>query len=215
MLQLMIPGTSPLSLASFHSAAEIFEVMVTDSTASSLSSWIGHAVELHKALHFSSPGSNRKDAPTRLLEWIDAGVVYHKNGVIGLLRYAAVLASGGDAHLSSTSVLVSESMDVENVVGDSTNTSDAHILDSLLGKLVSDRYFDGVTLRSSSVQLTTAIRILSFISENSVRISILTLFPHPPYQTCLLNFIFFHEGYGCFTFRGRCYDACIFGVDQL
>lgn len=161
-------GTSPLSLATFHSAAEIFEVMVTDSTASSLSSWIGHAVELHKALHLSSPGSNRKDAPTRLLEWIDAGVVYHKNGAIGLLRYAAVLASGGDAHLSSTSVLVSESMDVENVVGDSANTSDAQILDSLLGKLVSDKYFDGVTLRSSSiVQLTTAIRILSFISENS------------------------------------------------
>ncbi|ONK69373.1 uncharacterized protein A4U43_C05F22180 [Asparagus officinalis] len=161
-------GASPLSLATFHSAAEIFEVIVTDSTASSLNSWIGHAVDLHKALHLSSPGSNRKDAPTRLLEWIDAGVVYHRNGVVGLLRYAAILASGGDAHLSSTSVLVSESMDVENVVGDSTNASDTQILDSLLGKLVSDKYFDGVTLGSSSiVQLTTAVRILSFISENS------------------------------------------------
>lgn len=152
--------------------------MVTDSTASSLSSWIGHAVELHKALHLSSPGTNRKDAPTRLLEWIDAGVVYHKNGAIGLLRYAAVLASGGDAYLSSTSVLVSESMDVENVVGDSTNGSDSQILDALLGKLVSDKYFDGVSLPSSSIiQLTTAMRILAFVSENSV--SNRCQHPHP------------------------------------
>ncbi|XP_074567247.1 protein virilizer homolog isoform X3 [Curcuma longa] len=162
-------GASPLSLAIFHSAAEIFEIIVTDSSASSLSSWIGHAVELHKALHFSSPGTNRKDAPTRLLEWIDAGVVYHRNGAIGLLRYAAVLASGGDAHLSSSSVLVSDTIDVENVIGDLANNSDAQIVDNLLGKLVSDKYFDGVTLCNSSiVQLTTTFRILAFISDDPV-----------------------------------------------
>lgn len=161
-------GSSPLNIAIFHSAAEIFEVIVSDSTASSLGAWIGHSVELHKALHSSSPGSNRKDAPTRLLEWIDAGVIYKKNGAIGLLRYAAVLASGGDAHLSSTSILVSDSMDVENVVGDSASGSDIQIIENLLGKLVSDKSFDGVILRDSSIaQLTTAFRILSFISENS------------------------------------------------
>ncbi|KAL5709091.1 hypothetical protein ACHQM5_019815 [Ranunculus cassubicifolius] len=161
-------GSSPLNLAIFHSAAELFEVIVTDSTASSLGSWIEHSVELHKALHSSSPGSNWKDAPTRLLEWIDAGVVYQKNGAIGLLRYAAVLASGGDAHLTSTSTLVSDSMDVENVVGDSASGSDIQVVENLLGKLVSDKYFDGVTLRDSSIaQLTTTFRILSFISENS------------------------------------------------
>ncbi|XP_010906480.1 protein virilizer homolog isoform X2 [Elaeis guineensis] len=155
----MNSGTSPLSLAIFHSAAEIFEVMVTDSTASSLNSWIGHAVELHKALHSSSPGSNKKDAPTRLLEWIDAGVVYHRNGAIGLLRYAAVLASGGDAQ---------PAIDVENVVGDSTNNSDSQVVDNLLGKFVTDKYFDGVALCSTSiVQLTTAFRILAFISEDT------------------------------------------------
>ncbi|XP_038985471.1 protein virilizer homolog isoform X2 [Phoenix dactylifera] len=155
----MNSGTPPLSLAIFHSAAEIFEVMVTDSTASSLKSWIGHAVELHKALHSSSPGSNKKDAPTRLLEWIDAGVVYHRNGAVGLLRYAAVLASGGDAQ---------PTIDVENVVGDSTNTSDSQVVDNLLGKFVTDKYFDGVTLCSTSiVQLTTAFRILAFISEDA------------------------------------------------
>ncbi|KAI3472075.1 hypothetical protein Pfo_029111 [Paulownia fortunei] len=49
--------------------------------------------------------SNKKDAPARLLEWIDAGVVYHRNGAIGLLRYAAVLASGGDVHMASDSVV--------------------------------------------------------------------------------------------------------------
>ncbi|PRQ44160.1 putative protein virilizer [Rosa chinensis] len=64
-------GASPLNLAIFHSAAEIFEVIVSDSTASSLGSWIGHVTELHRAFHSSSPGSNRKDAPTRMLEWID------------------------------------------------------------------------------------------------------------------------------------------------
>ncbi|KAK6147265.1 hypothetical protein DH2020_018177 [Rehmannia glutinosa] len=117
-------GVSPLNLAIFHSAAEIFEVIVTDSTASSLKSWIDHAKELHMALHSSSPGSNKKDAPARLLEWIDAGVVYHRNGAIGLLRYAAVLASGGDVHMASDSVLASDMMDVDNVVGDSSSTSD-------------------------------------------------------------------------------------------
>ncbi|KAG8501130.1 hypothetical protein CXB51_003259 [Gossypium anomalum] len=141
-------GASPLNLAILHSAAEIVEVIVTDSTATALSSWIGHAMELHKALHSSSPGSNRKDAPTRL--WI-----YHKNGAVGLLRYAAVLASGGDAHLTSTNILVSDLTDVvDNIVGESSNASDINS-------------FEGVNLRDSSIaQLTTAFRILAFISEN-------------------------------------------------
>lgn len=160
-------GALPLNLAIFHSAAEIFEVIVTDSTASSLGSWIGHSVELHRALHSSSPGSNRKDAPTRLLEWIDAGVIYHKNGAVGLLRYAAVLASGGDAHLNSATTVVSELTDVENIIGDSSG-SDVNVMENL-GKFISDKTFDGVLLRDSSVaQLTTALRILAFISENSV-----------------------------------------------
>jgi hypothetical protein len=160
-------GGSPLGLAIFHSAAEILEVLVADSTSSSLKSWIGFAVDLHKALHSSSPGSNRKDAPTRLLEWIDAGVVYQRNGACGLLRYSAILASGGDAHLSSGNVLVSDSMDVENVVTDSNSSSDGQVIDNLLGKLVADKYFDGVALCSTSVvQLTTAFRILAFISDD-------------------------------------------------
>lgn len=165
-------GGSPLGLAIFHSAAEILEVLVADSTGSSLKSWIGFAVDLHKALHSSSPGSNRKDAPTRLLEWIDAGVVYQRNGAVGLLRYSAILASGEDAHLSSGNVLVSESMDVENVVADSNNTSDGQVIDNLLGKLVANKYFDGVALCSTSVvQLTTAFRILAFISEDTAAAS--------------------------------------------
>ncbi|XP_076952954.1 protein virilizer homolog [Bidens hawaiensis] len=162
-------GVSPLNLAIFHSAVEIFEIIVLDSTSSSLSSWIGHAKELHKALHSSSPGSTRKDAPTRLLELIDGGVVYHKNGAIGLLRYAAVLASGGDAHMASTNILASDDMDVDNVVGDASGSSDGNIIDSLLGKLITESRFLGFTLRDSSVaQLTTTFRILAFISDNSV-----------------------------------------------
>ncbi|XP_071701386.1 protein virilizer homolog isoform X2 [Rutidosis leptorrhynchoides] len=162
-------GTSPLNLAIFHSAVEIFEVIVLDSTSSSLSSWIGHAKELHKALHSSSRGSNRKDAPARLLELIDGGVVYHKNGAIGLLRYAAVLASNGDAHMASTNILACDVMDVDNVVNDASGSSEGNIIDNLLGKPITESRFLGFSLRDSSVaQLTTAFRILAFISENSV-----------------------------------------------
>ncbi|XP_042045917.1 protein virilizer homolog isoform X1 [Salvia splendens] len=162
-------GVSPLNLAIFYSTAEILEVVVTDSTATSLTSWIDHAKEMHAALHSSSPGSNKKDAPARLLEWIDAGVVYHKKGAIGLLRYAAVLASGGDVHMASDSVLASDMMDVDDVVGDSSTSSDGNIVDNLLGKRITEKDFPGVILRDTSIaQLTTAIRILAFISENSV-----------------------------------------------
>ncbi|KVH90545.1 Protein virilizer [Cynara cardunculus var. scolymus] len=162
-------GNSPLNLAIFHSAVEIFEVIVLDSTASSLSSWIEHAKELHKALHSSSPGSNRKDAPTRLLELIDGGVVYHKNGAIGLLRYAAVLASGGDAHMAATNILACDEMDVDNVVGDVSGSYDGNVIDNLLGKPITESRFLGFTLRDSSVaQLMTTFRILNFISDNSV-----------------------------------------------
>jgi hypothetical protein len=58
-------------------------------------SWIGFAVDLHMALHSSSPVSNQKDAPTWLLEWIDAGVVYQRNGARGFLRYSAILDEVG------------------------------------------------------------------------------------------------------------------------
>ncbi|KAL4591857.1 hypothetical protein LXL04_004831 [Taraxacum kok-saghyz] len=165
-------GTSPLNLAIFHSAVEIFEVIVLDTTSSSLTSWIEHAKELHKALHSSSPGSNRKDAPTRLLELIDGGVVYHNKGAVGLLRYSAVLASGGDAHMASTNILACDEnhdMDVDNNAGDGSGSSDGNVIDSLLGKPVTESRFGGFTLRDSSVaQLTTAFRILAFISDNPV-----------------------------------------------
>ncbi|CAM8894715.1 unnamed protein product [Rhodiola kirilowii] len=161
-------GVSPINLAIFHSVAEILEVIVGDSAAYSMSSWIEHALELHTALNSSSSGSNRKDAPARLLEWIDAGAVYHKYGVSGLLRYAAVLASGGDAHLSSSSLLESDSADFENTLGDSSSGSNVLVLENL-SKTLAEKSYDGVTLRDSSIaQLTTAFRILAFLAENSV-----------------------------------------------
>ncbi|XP_018621997.1 protein virilizer homolog isoform X3 [Nicotiana tomentosiformis] len=160
-------GASPLNLAIFHATAEIFEVIVSDSTASSLGAWIGHAKELHRVLHSSSPGSSKKDAPARLLDWIDASVVYHRSGAIGLLRYTAILASGGDAHMASTSLLASDGMDVDNVIGDSS-CADGSIIENMLGKRITEKDFPGVVLRDSSVvQLTTAFRILAFISDNS------------------------------------------------
>jgi hypothetical protein len=61
-------------------------------------------------------------------------------------------------------------MDVENVIADSNNSSDGQVIDNLLGKIVMDKYFDGVALCSTSVvQLTTAFPILSFISDDKVR----------------------------------------------
>ncbi|CAN4087886.1 unnamed protein product [Withania somnifera] len=160
-------GAPPLNLAIFHSTAEIFEVIVSDSSASSLGSWIGHAKELHRVLRSSSPGSSKKDAPARLLDWIDASVVYYRSGAIGLLRYSAILASGGDAHMASTSVLASDGMDVDNVIWDSSST-DSNIIENMLGKRITGKDFPGVVLRDSSVvQLTTAFRILAFISDNS------------------------------------------------
>ncbi|XP_058205312.1 protein virilizer homolog isoform X2 [Rhododendron vialii] len=161
-------GFVPLNLAVFHSAAEIFEVIVTDLTASSLGSWIGNATELHRALNSSSPGSNRKDAPTRLLEWVDASIVYHRKGATGLLQYIALLASGGDPHMASTSILLADTMDVENMVGDSSTSSDSNLIENLLGKPISENSYRAAVLRDSSVaQMTTAFRILAFISENS------------------------------------------------
>ncbi|KAI3455235.1 hypothetical protein Pfo_011898 [Paulownia fortunei] len=160
---------SPLNLAIFHSAAEIFEVIITDSTATSLMSWIDHAKELRTALYSSSPGSNKKDGPARLLEWIDGGLVYQRNEAIGLLRYAAVLASGRDAHMASNTVLPSDMMDVDHVVGEFSSISDGSIIDNLIGKCITEKEFPGVILRDSSIaQLTTAFRILAFISDNSV-----------------------------------------------
>lgn len=131
--------------------------------------WIEHAPVLHKALHTLSPGgSNRKDAPSRLLKWIDAGVVYHKHGVVGLLRYAAVLASGGDAQLSSSSILALDLTLADNGVGESTNVSEMNVLDNL-GKIIFEKSFEGVNLSDSSIsQLTTALRVLALISDNSV-----------------------------------------------
>lgn len=131
--------------------------------------WIEHAPVLHKALHTLSPGgSNRKDAPSRLLKWIDASVVYHKHGVVGLLRYAAVLASGGDAQLSSSSILALDLAPAENGVGESSNVSEMNGLDNL-EKVILEKSFEGVNLSDSSIsQLTTALRILALISDNTV-----------------------------------------------
>ena len=70
--------------------------------------------------------------------------------------------------LTSTSVLVSDLTDVENIVGESSGGSDINVMENL-GKFISEKSFDGVALRDSSLtQLTTAFRILTFISDNPV-----------------------------------------------
>ena len=120
-------------------------------------------------MHSSSPGSNRKDAPTRLFEWVDASIVYHRKGATGLLQYIALLASGGDAHIASTSILSSDTMDIENIIGESSTNSDSNLIENLLGKPIAENGYRAAVLRDSCVaQLTTAFRILAFISENSV-----------------------------------------------
>lgn len=100
---------------------------------------------------------------------MDASIVYHKKGATGLLQYIALLASGGDPHMASTSILLSDTMDAENMVGDSSTGSDSNLVENLLGKPISENNYRAAVLRDSSVaQMTTAFRILAFISENSV-----------------------------------------------
>lgn len=100
---------------------------------------------------------------------MDASIVYHKKGATGLLQYIALLASGGDPHMASTSILLSDTMDAENMVGDSSSGSDSNLVENLLGKPISENNYRAAVLRDSSVaQMTTAFRILAFISENSV-----------------------------------------------
>lgn len=85
-----------------------------------------------------------------------------------------MLASGGDAHMAATNILACDEnheMDVDNVVGggDASGSSDGSVIDGMLGKPITESRFLGFTLRDSSLaQLTTAFRILAFMSENSV-----------------------------------------------
>jgi hypothetical protein len=45
-------------------------------------------------------------------------------------------------------------------LADSSNSSDGQVIDNLVGKIVMDKYFDGVALcRTSAIQLTTAFHI--------------------------------------------------------
>ncbi|XP_047337824.1 protein virilizer homolog [Impatiens glandulifera] len=160
-------GASSLNLAMVHSAAEVLEIIVADSMASSMSSWIGHATELHKALDSSSPGSNRKDVPTRLLEWLDASVVYHSKGATRLLHYAVILVSGGEGQVALTSILSSDAIGVENEVEDSSSNSENNLIGNLRKSIYEKSYQPSILRDSSVAQLTTAFRILAFISENS------------------------------------------------
>ncbi|KAF7146731.1 hypothetical protein RHSIM_Rhsim04G0099300 [Rhododendron simsii] len=86
----------------------------------------------------------------------------------GLLQYIALLASGGDPHMASTSILLADTMDVENMVGDSSTNSDSNLIENLLEKPIFENSYRAAVLRDSSVaQMTTAFRILAFISGNS------------------------------------------------
>ncbi|KAF7145926.1 hypothetical protein RHSIM_Rhsim04G0136900 [Rhododendron simsii] len=99
---------------------------------------------------------------------VDASIVYHSKGATGLLQYIALLASGGDPHMASTSILLADTMDVENMVGDSSTNSDSNLIENLLEKPISKNSYRAAVLCDSSVaQMTTAFRILAFISENS------------------------------------------------
>jgi hypothetical protein len=51
-----------------------------------------------------------------------------------------------------------------------SSTFDGQVIDNLLGKIVMDKYFDGVALCNTFViQLTTTFPILAFISDDKIR----------------------------------------------
>lgn len=131
----------------FYVVVEICEIIVIDLSLLLVNVWIEYVIDIYKVLYFFLFGINRKDVFIRFLEWIDVGVVYYKNGVVGFLRYVVVLVLGGDVYIILINILVLDFLDMENVVGDFLSEFDVNVVDSLFGKFVFEKFFDGVVFR--------------------------------------------------------------------
>ena len=165
------PEAHALNRAVVHSAAEVMQVILKDLFTSSLAAWVPHALSLQKALQYCSPTSidiavgshglgpgNKDGLCARLLDWVDAAVIFHKKGPVGLLRYAAALVVG-----SVTSVAVGGLP-----TGDSAVSTELPTVNTLLGRGVLLGATGTVLPDTAIIQLTVSMRIMSSISCHPV-----------------------------------------------
>lgn len=166
-----------LNRAFLHSAAEVMQVILIDPVASSLAAWIPHALSLQKALQYCSPttidiavgshglGSGNKDALcARLLDWVDAAVIFHKKGPVGLLRYAAALVVGSVTSVAVGGLPTSDPVEVDNTFGESAVSTELPTVNTLLGRGVMLGASGTVLPDTAVIQLTVSMRIMSSVS---------------------------------------------------
>ncbi|KAI5077208.1 hypothetical protein GOP47_0007032 [Adiantum capillus-veneris] len=166
-----------LNRAFIHSAAEVMQVILLDPVASSLAAWVPHALSLQKALQYCSPttidmavgsqglGSNSKDALcARLLDWVDAAVIFHKKGPIGLLRYVAALVVGSVTSVAVGGLPASDPVEMESTFGESAVSTELPSVSTLLGRGVTLGAAGTVLPDTALIQLTVSMRIMASIS---------------------------------------------------
>lgn len=166
-----------LKRAILHSAAEVVQVVLMDPISSSLAAWVPHALSLQKALQYCSPttidiavgshalASGSKDALcAHLLDWVDAAVVFHKKGPVGLLRYAATLVAGNVTPIAG-GLSTADPVEPENTITEAAGSTDFPSVDALLGRGIILGASAGTILPDTAVtQLTVSMRIMSAIS---------------------------------------------------
>ncbi|MCO5548771.1 hypothetical protein L7F22_002233 [Adiantum nelumboides] len=166
-----------LNRAFIHSAAEVMQVILLDPDPSSLAAWVPHALSLQKALQYCSPttidmavgsqgvGSNSKDALcARLLDWVDAAVIFHKKGPTGLLRYVAALVVGSVTSVAVGGLPASDPVEMDNTFGESAVSTELPPVGTLLGRGVTLGAAGTVLPDTAVIQLTVSMRIMSSIS---------------------------------------------------
>ena len=175
------PEAHALNRAVVHSAAEVMQVILKDLFTSSLAAWVPHALSLQKALQYCSPtsidiavgshglGSGNKDGLcARLLDWVDAAVIFHKKGPVGLLRYAAALVVGSVTSVAVGGLPTGDSVEVENMIGESAVSTELPTVNTLLGRGVLLGATGTVLPDTAIIQLTVSMRIMSSISCHAV-----------------------------------------------
>ncbi|KAH7429242.1 hypothetical protein KP509_09G038400 [Ceratopteris richardii] len=168
-----------LNRAFIHSTAEVMQVILIDPVASSLAAWVPHALSLQKALQYCSPttidmavgsqglGSHSKDALcARLLDWVDAAVIFHKKGPVGLLRYVAALIAGSVTSVAVGGLPASDPVETDNTFGESAVSTELPSVSTLLGRGVTLGAAGTVLSDTALIQLTVSMRIMSSITHH-------------------------------------------------
>lgn len=165
-----------------HFALEALQVVLADSSPSTLLLWMPHAVYLQQALQRSSAShvelaagnsESEKDSLSGcLLSWVEAAFVYQKRGVAGLLKYTAGVVN----QLTATGLSPGETTEFDRArVNDQANVDAPsippvrHVKGVGQGRTVT-KLASGIL-----IQLTAAFRILAHVSSHAVSGGILVL----------------------------------------